>query len=105
MFSGVKLDNNLGELQTASNSFNGFLVFAINLVYTAGIGISILFVIIGGIKMITSNGDPQKMSEGRNTVMYAIIGFVVIIGFRVILTVIFNVLGLQSIEKFLQDTK
>lgn len=105
MFSGVKLDNNLGELQFASNSFNGFLVFAINVVYTLGIGVSIIFVIVGGIKMITSNGDPQKMSEGRNAVMYAVIGFVVIIGFRVILAVIFNILGIQSIEKFLQETK
>ncbi|MEK9147257.1 MAG: hypothetical protein AAB639_03605, partial [Patescibacteria group bacterium] len=42
----------------------------------AGI-LSFIFIIIGGIKIITAAGDEKKMASAQATITYAIIGLVV----------------------------
>lgn len=39
--------------------------------------ISVIMIIIGGIRFILSQGDPQASANARNTVLYSIIGVVV----------------------------
>ncbi len=38
-----------------------------------------IMVIWGGFQMITARGNPEKFSEGKKTLLYAAIGFVVVI--------------------------
>jgi hypothetical protein len=40
--------------------------------------IAVIFMIIGGYKMILSNSDKQAFTNGRNTLIYAAVGLVVI---------------------------
>jgi cytochrome bd-type quinol oxidase subunit 2 len=40
--------------------------------------ISVIMVIIGGFKFVTSAGDSSKVSSARNTILYAIIGLVIV---------------------------
>lgn len=42
----------------------------------AGI-LSVVFIILGGIKYITSNGNPKQIDSAKQTIMYAIIGLAV----------------------------
>ncbi len=50
-------------------------------------GITILFLIVGGIYYITAAGDEKQMGEGKKIVNYAIIGLVVIlISYSIVLT-------------------
>lgn len=69
------------------------LTFTINLVFIIGLALALLFVVIGGIKYVVSSGDEGKATEARNTITNAVIGAVVIIGFRVIFQVVLNLLG------------
>lgn len=39
--------------------------------------VSVVMVIIGGLKYSTSNGDSAKLSSAKNTIMYAIIGVII----------------------------
>lgn len=39
--------------------------------------ISVIVIIIGGIKYMTSQGDPGKVKSAKDTILYAIIGLVV----------------------------
>ncbi len=39
--------------------------------------ISVIMIIIGGIKYTTSNGDSTGVTSAKNTIMYAVIGLVV----------------------------
>lgn len=39
--------------------------------------IAVVFVIIGGFKYTTSQGDPGKVQQAKNTIMYALIGLAV----------------------------
>jgi hypothetical protein len=38
-----------------------------------------IMVVWGGFQMITSSGDPEKFSSGKKTLLYAAVGFVVVI--------------------------
>ncbi len=40
--------------------------------------ISVLMIIIGGLKYITSGGDSSGISSAKNTVIYAIVGLVIV---------------------------
>lgn len=40
--------------------------------------ISVIMIIIGGLKYITSGGDSGNVSGAKNTILYAIIGLVVV---------------------------
>ena len=39
--------------------------------------VSVVMVIIGGLKYSTSNGDSAKLSSAKNTILYAIIGVII----------------------------
>ena len=41
--------------------------------------ISVLMIIIGGIRYTMSNGDPKMVTAAKDTVMYAVIGLIVAI--------------------------
>ena len=44
--------------------------------YIVGI-IAVIMLIIGGIKYVVSGGDSKKVTDAKNTVLYAIIGLVI----------------------------
>ena len=44
--------------------------------YVVGI-IAVIMLIIGGIRYVTSGGDAKKVTDAKNTVLYAIIGLVI----------------------------
>jgi hypothetical protein len=71
----------------------GLLTHIINLLLALLGVIAVLFIIIGGYRMVTSNGDEKNFEKGRKTVTYAIIGLVVAVLAFTIITVIGNTLG------------
>ena len=44
--------------------------------YIVGI-IAVIMLIIGGIRYVTSGGDAKKVTDAKNTVLYAIIGLII----------------------------
>jgi len=46
-------------------------------VFTLVGGLATLFLLIGAVRYITSNGDQGQMAQAKNTILYAIIGIVV----------------------------
>jgi hypothetical protein len=57
------------------------------LVYLIG-GLSIIFIIVGGIQMVVSSGSPNRVAQGRETIIYAAVGLVIAIGSYAIVTFI-----------------
>jgi NAD dependent epimerase/dehydratase family enzyme len=51
----------------------------INLLYTIAIPLCTIMVLWGGFTLLTSSGDPEKTKTGRNTILYAVVGFAVIL--------------------------
>jgi len=62
-----------------SSSITGTIqVIAGSLIYVAG-PIAVLMIAIGGFRYVTSRGDSTQMENAKKTILYAIIGLVVII--------------------------
>lgn len=63
--------------------------------YAVGI-ISVIMLIYGGIRYITSGGDSKKVTDAKNTVLYAIIGLVIAILAYAIVNFVLNAMGIES---------
>ena len=50
--------------------------------------ISVIMIIVGGIKYVTSQGNQQQLQSAKNTVLYAVIGLVVAIAARAIVMLV-----------------
>ncbi len=78
-------------IQYLETILENFLNIAIRL---AGIAVFIML-IIGGFKWMTAGGDPKAAESARNTITYAILGLVLIIGAYVILRFIKEFTGVD----------
>ena len=62
----------------AESTINRTIKTALNL-FSGIVGIiSVVMVIVGGVRYITSGGDSGKVASAQNTVLYAVIGLVVV---------------------------
>lgn len=76
-------------IKTIADAF----AIAINIVLGAGIALTIIFLILGGIQYMTAKGDQKAATEARNALTNAVVGFIVVIGTFTIKTVLQNILG------------
>lgn len=61
-----------------TGSFNTVLATIIN-IFSLVVGIvAVIMVIIGGFNYITSGGNEGKVSTAKNTILYAVIGLVIV---------------------------
>lgn len=75
----IKLDpNQIGYkpgITTLSNSSIGSIM---NTVYLIAGMIAVLIIVVAGFFYITSNGDSNQLAKAKNTILYAVIGLVVV---------------------------
>lgn len=65
---------NIPKVAATQDTLNGI----VNGVFFIAGAVSIIFVIIGGIRYIMSQGDAQNLSRAKNTILYALVGLVVV---------------------------
>jgi hypothetical protein len=53
-----------------------FTVIANTLIFLVG-AISVIYLIIGGLRYVVSNGDSKNVTAAKDTILYAIVGIVV----------------------------
>jgi cytochrome bd-type quinol oxidase subunit 2 len=60
------------------NNINSVLKFAINL-FSLVVGVAaVIMIIVGGLKYILSQGEGSNTASAKNTILYAIVGLVVV---------------------------
>lgn len=64
-----------------------------NVVFYVGIALVLIFLIVGGIRYITSGGDKTGTEAARGMITSAVIGFIVVLGAFALKTIIENILG------------
>lgn len=62
----------------AGLTVNRVIASAVNIISLIVGVAAVIMVIIGGFKYITSNGDSNSISSAKNTILYAIIGLVIV---------------------------
>jgi hypothetical protein len=50
-----------------------------SLLFTISIPIVSIMVLVGGFQIMTAGGNPEKASSGKKTILYAAIGFLVVL--------------------------
>ncbi len=60
--------------------------------YIAGIA-AVILIILAGFQFVTSGGDSKKVQQARDTILYAVIGIVIVLIARVILIFVSNKVG------------
>ncbi len=87
---------------TNSNTTSNPLGFATD-IYTIGLsfigGVALISILIGAYQILTSQGDPIKLANGKSYIVYAIIGLVLAIGgfafYRIIGANVLKIPGFQ----------
>lgn len=78
---------------TGDGALGDVLSFVVNSLMFVGIIAALGFLMWGGIKWITSNGDKEKLDSARKTIIFSIIGLVVILLAFFIIRAISSILG------------
>lgn len=78
----TQLNANAGGCQTinqnAGTSFNNILTNVVN-IFSIVVGIvAVIMIIVGGFKYITSGGQSEGVSSAKNTIIYALVGLVIV---------------------------
>ena len=63
---------------------------AFNILFGIIGGITLLFVVIGGFRYITSGGDPQSTARAKDTILYALIGLTITVAATAIVNFFFG---------------
>ena len=67
-----------GGTEGGTRKVNQLITDAVN-IFSAIVGIiSVIMIIFGGFKYITSGGDSNNVTSAKNTIIYAVIGLVVV---------------------------
>ena len=65
------------------------------ILYIVGI-VAVIMLIIGGVKYVISGGDAKKVTDAKNTVLYAIIGLVIAFLAYAIVNFVISAVGGQA---------
>ena len=75
---------------TPTNTVALFLPPVASLLISVVAALSILFVVWGGLLMITSLGDDSKINNGKNSIIYALVGFMVALASQTLVSIVVN---------------
>jgi hypothetical protein len=68
---------------------NMIVSFATNLILYASGAVSVFFLVLGGIRYVTSFGNPERADGAKKTIKYAVIGlFAVILAYAAVTNII-----------------
>jgi len=63
---------------TQGNSFNKYATIVINILSIIVGFVAVVMIIVGGFRYITSGGSSERVSGAKNTILYGIIGLVIV---------------------------
>jgi len=86
-----------GSLLSNSNLKIGDIIGALLPYLFTGAGLLLLiYLIIGGLQMMTSGGDPKAVESAKGKITGALIGFVIVFVAYWLVQIVASVLGLQT---------
>jgi len=67
------------EINIPRNTADDVLAGGLGLVYTAAGIVAVLVIVLAGFRYVTAAGDSAAIAKAKNTILYAVVGLVVII--------------------------
>lgn len=78
------------------NSVGSFFGLILNIAVGVGITISVIYIILAGVRYITSQGDPKSAEQAKQALTYSLVALVLSISVFAIKALIFNIIGVGS---------
>lgn len=79
--TNLQFSDNPGACQTgpdATAKFNQIIKTIINLLSVIVGVIAVVMIIVGGLRYITSGGSDSSVTSAKNTILYAVIGLIIV---------------------------
>jgi hypothetical protein len=87
----ITLYNPIGDGQTLTTLLNKFFT---GLLWVSAF-IAPIFIIYGAFQMLTSAGNAEKFGAGKKTILYTVIGFIIILAAKGIVDIISTALTIK----------
>lgn len=68
----------------------------VDLLFYVAAFLAVVYLILGGVKWITSKGDKVGVESARKQIVAAVVGLVVVAGAFLLLKVVFGILGIAN---------
>ncbi|MBU2544991.1 pilin [Patescibacteria group bacterium] len=90
LIQAQNIDNPLGE-----DTIIDLIRNIINFIFRLSLPIGALMIVIAGYYFMTSNGDPEKIKKGKDTIIWTLVGILVIFLSLAIIDGLKNAIGIQ----------
>lgn len=92
----LNLDRLQGEtgLKTELNSLGAIVGKAIPYIFTAAGILLLLYLLVGGMQLMLSRGDPKAMQDAKNKITNAFVGFLIVFTAYWLVQIVGDLLGL-----------
>src|SRR5579872_6028889 len=81
---------NFSALCLGATQLGSVIVNAINLIFVVAALLALVFLIIGGVKWLTSQGEKEGVNKARETIVASIVGLVIIFLSYLIINFVLN---------------
>lgn len=92
-------DCSSAAVDNATTTVDSLLTTVINIISLVVGVVSVIMIIIGGMKYITSGGDSGNVSGAKNTILYAVIGLVVVALAQIIVKFVLAKVGTATAQQ------
>ena len=72
-------DTACGDESESGESLNDLIEVALEFISIAAGVIAVIMIIVSGLKYVTASGDPTNVNSAKNTLIYAIVGLVIVV--------------------------
>ena len=86
--TGIELKNPLGTkniIQIINNVLN-YLIYI-------SVPILAIMILVGGFQILTARDNPEKITKGKTTITYAVIGFVIVLISKGVALILLKIMG------------
>jgi hypothetical protein len=77
----------------SSTSFTDLVGKLITAILTIAAPIAVVMILVGAFQIMTANGSEEGVTNGKNTIKYAIVGFAIIVMSQVAVDIIKSILS------------
>jgi hypothetical protein len=72
------------QVGTPSNPIFTTLNLVIDIISSIAGFVAVVMIVVSGLQMVSSSGNSEKISNARNTILYALIGLIVVVLSRIL---------------------
>lgn len=79
-----------GTAEEGDDAVKNIIGTVVNILSIIVGAVSVIMIIIGGLRYITSSGDSSNVQAAKNTILYAIVGLIIVVFAQVIVRFVVN---------------